>query len=57
MGFRTDLAILRRTLAVLLWPKRQRLPFARFEPDRAGTASVQPFERSPRRKSADPATS
>ena len=47
MGFRTDLAILRRTLAVLLWPKRHRLPLARFEPDRAGTAAVQPLQQSP----------
>ena len=44
IGFRTDLAILRRTLAVLLGPRRLRLPLARFEPDHAGTAAV----RSPR---------
>src|SRR4030095_9818309 len=36
MGFRTDLAILRRTLAVLLGPRRHRLPLARFDPDGAG---------------------
>jgi lipopolysaccharide/colanic/teichoic acid biosynthesis glycosyltransferase len=47
IGFRTDLAILRRTLAVLLGPKRHRLPLARFEPDRAGTAAVQPLQQSP----------
>jgi lipopolysaccharide/colanic/teichoic acid biosynthesis glycosyltransferase len=47
MDFRTDLAILRRTLAVLLWPKRQRLPLARFEPDRAGTAATQPLTAQP----------
>jgi lipopolysaccharide/colanic/teichoic acid biosynthesis glycosyltransferase len=41
MSLRTDLAILRRTLAVLLGPKRHRLPLARFEPDHAGTAAVQ----------------
>ena len=47
MSLRTDLAILRRTLAVLVGPKRQRLPLARFEPDRAGTAAVQPLRQSP----------
>jgi lipopolysaccharide/colanic/teichoic acid biosynthesis glycosyltransferase len=46
IGFRTDLAILRRTLAVLLGPKRHRLPLARFEPDRAGPAAVQPLQQS-----------
>ena len=47
MSLRTDLAILRRTLAVLVGPKRQRLPLARFEPDRAGTAAVQPLRQGP----------
>ena len=42
IGFRTDLAILRRTLAVLLGPRRLRLPLARFEPDqrRHGRRSI-----------------
>jgi lipopolysaccharide/colanic/teichoic acid biosynthesis glycosyltransferase len=47
MSLRTDLAILRRTLAVLLGPKRHRLPLARFESERAGTAAVQPLRQSP----------
>ena len=47
MGFGTDLALLRRTLAVLLGRKRHRLPLARYEPDRAGTAAVQPLQQRP----------
>jgi lipopolysaccharide/colanic/teichoic acid biosynthesis glycosyltransferase len=47
MGFRTDLAILRRTLAVLLGPRRHRLPLARFEPDGAGMAAVRPSSEVP----------
>jgi lipopolysaccharide/colanic/teichoic acid biosynthesis glycosyltransferase len=42
ISFRTDLAILGRTAAVLLGAKRQRPPLARFEPDRAGGAGVRP---------------
>jgi lipopolysaccharide/colanic/teichoic acid biosynthesis glycosyltransferase len=42
ISFRTDLAILWRTAAVLLGPKRHRPPLARFEPDRAGPAGVRP---------------
>jgi lipopolysaccharide/colanic/teichoic acid biosynthesis glycosyltransferase len=47
MSLPTDLAILRRTLAVLLRPKRHRPPLARFEPDQAGTAAVQPVRQRP----------
>jgi lipopolysaccharide/colanic/teichoic acid biosynthesis glycosyltransferase len=47
MGFRTDLAILRRTLAVVLGPRRHRLPLAQFEPDGAGTAAVRRVQHRP----------
>jgi lipopolysaccharide/colanic/teichoic acid biosynthesis glycosyltransferase len=47
IGFRTDLAILRRTLTVLLGPQRHRLPLARFEPDQAGTAAVRSPQQGP----------
>jgi sugar transferase EpsL len=56
IGFRTDLEILSRTLAVLLGPKRHRPPLARFEPDRAGIAAGRPRSEARNRSSADTTT-
>jgi lipopolysaccharide/colanic/teichoic acid biosynthesis glycosyltransferase len=44
IGFRTDVAILRRTVAVLLGRKRQHQPLARFEPHHAGAAAIHDAE-------------
>jgi lipopolysaccharide/colanic/teichoic acid biosynthesis glycosyltransferase len=44
IGLRTDLAIMWRTIEVLLGRKRQHQPLARFEPHRAGAAAIRDVE-------------
>lgn len=57
MSLRTDVAILWRTAEVLLLgPRPHRQPLARFEPDRAGAASVHPCGEASDARSADPTT-